>query len=81
MKKNLGLEILNEGDALLLNVYSVIPVNPAKFKKINAEGGKAFAEFMVSKETQQIIGKFGVEKFGSPLFFPDAGKREESLGK
>ena len=81
LKKNLGLDILNEGDAMLLNVYSVIEVNPAKFKKINAYGGKAFADFMVARATQEIIGKFGVEKFGSPLFFPDAGKKEESLGK
>lgn len=81
LKKNLGLDILNQGDAILLNVYSVIPVNPAKFKKINAEGGKAFADFMVAPDTQKIIGTFGVEKFGSPLFFPDAGKKEESLGK
>jgi len=81
LKKNLGLDILNQGDAILLNVYSVIPVNPVKFKKINAEGGKAFADFMVAPATQKIIGTFGVEKFGSPLFFPDAGKKEESLGK
>lgn len=81
MKKNLGLVILNEGDTMLLNVYSVIPVNPVKFKKINAEGARAFADFMVAPETQKIVGTFGVEKFGSPLFFPDAGKKEESLGK
>ena len=81
LKKNLGLHILNEGDALLLNVYSVIEVNPVKFQKINAAGAKAFADFMLSKDTQKIIGKFGVDKFGSPLFFPDAGKKEESLGK
>ena len=81
LKKNLGLDILNEGDAMLLNVYSVIEVNPVKFKKINADGGKAFADFMVAGSTQEIIGKFGVDKFGSPLFFPDAGKKEESLGK
>jgi len=35
----------------------------------------------VAKDTQKLIGKLGVEKFGSPLFFPDAGKKEESLGK
>jgi tungstate transport system substrate-binding protein len=81
LKKNLGLHILNEGDALLLNVYSVIEVNPVKFQKINAAGAKAFADFVLSKDTQKIIGKFGVDKFGSPLFFPDAGKKEESLGK
>jgi tungstate transport system substrate-binding protein len=73
-KDKLGLDILVEGDAALANYYHVIPINHEKFPKVNAEGGKAFAEFMVAKETQDIIGKFGVEKFGQPLFFPDAGK-------
>ena len=81
LKKNLGLDILVEGDAILLNIYHVIEVNPAKWPKVNAAGGKAFADFMVSKETQDIIKTFGVEKFGSPLFFPDAGKKEEELEK
>jgi tungstate transport system substrate-binding protein len=81
LKKNLGLDILVEGDAILLNIYHVIEVNPAKWSKVNAAGGKAFADFMVSKETQEIIKTFGVDKFGSPLFFPDAGKKEEELGK
>ena len=81
LKKNLGLDILVEGDAILLNIYHVIEINPAKWSKINVAGGKAFADFMVSKETQDIIKTFGVDKFGSPLFFPDAGKKEEELGR
>lgn len=81
LKKNLGLDILVEGDAILLNIYHVIEVNSAKWPKVNASGAKAFADFMVSKETQGIIKTFGVDKFGSPLFFPDAGKKEEELGK
>lgn len=81
LKKNLHLDILVEGDAILLNIYHVIEVNPAKFPKVNVAGGKAFADFMVSRETQDIVKTFGVEKFGSPLFFPDAGKKEEELGK
>ncbi|HQO82093.1 MAG TPA: substrate-binding domain-containing protein [Deltaproteobacteria bacterium] len=76
LKKNLGLDILVEGDNILLNVYHVIDVNPTKFPKVNAPAGKAFAEFMVSKEVQDIIATFGVDKYGSPLFFPDAGKPE-----
>jgi tungstate transport system substrate-binding protein len=75
LKKNLGLDILVEGDAILLNIYHVIEVNPAKWPKVNAAGGKAFADFMVSRETQAIIKTFGVDKFGSTLFFPDAGKK------
>ena len=81
LKKNLGLDILVEGDAILLNIYHVIEVNPAKWPKVNSPGAKAFADFMVAEETQGIIKTFGIDKFGSPLFFPDAGKKEEALGK
>ena len=80
LKKVLGLEILVEGDGKLLNIYHVIELNPVKSPKINAQGGKAFADFMVARKTQEIIGRFGVDKFGAPLFFPDAGKKPESLG-
>lgn len=75
-KDNLSLEVLVEKDAILLNIYHVMQVNPDKFPKVNAEGGKAFVEFMVSKEAQDEIAKFGVDKFGEPLFVPDAGKEE-----
>jgi len=81
LKKNLVLDILAEGDAILLNIYHVMEVNNAKWPKVNAAGAKAFADFMVSKDTQEIIRTFGVDKFGSPLFFPDAGKKVEDLGK
>lgn len=80
LKKNLGLDILIEGEPLLLNIYHVIEVNPVKWPKVNAAGAKAFAGFMVAKKTQEIIARFGVDKYGSPLFFPDAGKKPESLG-
>jgi len=80
LKKGLGLDILVEGDGILLNIYHVIEVNPKKWPKANFAGGKAFADFMVSKEAQSVIKTFGVDKFGSPLFFPDAGKKEEALG-
>jgi tungstate transport system substrate-binding protein len=76
LKKSLGLDILVEGDKVLLNIYHVIEVNPAKWPKVNIHAAKAFDEFMVSKEVQEIIAKFGVDKYGSPLFFPDAGKPE-----
>jgi len=81
VKKNLNLDILVEGDALLLNVYHVIEVNPAKWPKVNATGAKAFSGFMVGSEAQEMIRTFGKEKYGSPLFFPDADKKEGDLGK
>jgi len=80
LKKGLGLEILTEGDSKLLNIYHVIELNADKWPKVNARGGKAFADFMVAKKTQEIIGRFGVDKFGAPLFFPDAGRKPGELG-
>jgi tungstate transport system substrate-binding protein len=80
LKKNLQLDILSEGGAMLLNIYHVIEVNPAKWPLVNAAGARAFADFMVSRETQDVIRTFGVDKFGAPLFFPDAGKKEEDVG-
>jgi tungstate transport system substrate-binding protein len=69
-----------EGDGRLLNIYHVIELNTVKWPKVPAAGGKAFADFMVSKKAQEIIGRFGVDKFGAPLFFPDAGKTPGELG-
>ena len=80
LKRTLNLEILIEGDKNLLNIYHVITVNPNKSSQINAAGAKAFMDFMTSPETQQVIGKFGVDRFGQPLFFPDAGKTDEEVG-
>jgi tungstate transport system substrate-binding protein len=69
-----------QGDPFLLNVYHVIRVNPEKFPNTNLEGAKAFADFITSDEGQKIIAKFGADKYGQPLFFPDAGKTDEELG-
>jgi tungstate transport system substrate-binding protein len=76
MKNTLELDILSEGDKDLLNIYHVMQVNPDKFNNVNGDGGKAFVEFMVSEKVQKIISEFGVDKYGAPLFFPDAGKPE-----
>jgi tungstate transport system substrate-binding protein len=80
-KDTLSLDILGEGDAALLNIYHVIVVNPANCPKVNNTGAIAFADYMVSSATQKLIGSFGTEKFGQPLFTPDAGKDESTLGK
>ena len=80
LAKRVTLPILVEGDRALLNVYSVMEVNPANGPRVNATGGKALADFMVSPQAQNAIKSFGVEKFGQPLFVPVAGKREDDLG-
>ena len=79
-KARLGLEILVAGEPKLLNIYHVIEVNPAKWPKVNSAGARAFGDFMVSRKAQDVVRTFGKKEFGSPLFFPDAGKKPESLG-
>ena len=80
LRNRVNLPILVEGDRALLNIYSVMEVNPTNGPRINSVVGKAFADFMVAPETQNVIRNFGVEKFGQSLFVPVAGKKDEELG-
>jgi tungstate transport system substrate-binding protein len=71
-KSGLDLIIMVEGDKVLQNFYHVIVVNPEKYPDIQVEGARAFAAFVVSPEAQEYLNEFGVDKYGEPLFFPDA---------
>lgn len=75
----LELTILVEKDPPLINPYHVITVSPAKFPRVNVAGARAFADYLLSSRAQGLIGSFGVQEYGEPLFFGDAGKREEDL--
>jgi tungstate transport system substrate-binding protein len=79
-QKRAELPILVEKDRPLLNIYSVMEVNPANGPRVNAAAGKAFADFMLSPAVQAVIKTFGVDKYGQPLFVPIAGQREEEVG-
>jgi tungstate transport system substrate-binding protein len=72
-QKRISLPILVDKDKPLLNIYSVMEINPANGPRVNTAGGKAFADFMLAPETQAAIKTFGLEKFGQPLFVPIAG--------
>ncbi|MBI4011827.1 MAG: substrate-binding domain-containing protein [Candidatus Rokubacteria bacterium] len=78
--RRVTLPIMVEGDRPLLNIYSVMEVNPANGPRVNAAAGKAFADFMVSPETQALIRTFGGARFGQPLFVPIAGKADDEVG-
>jgi tungstate transport system substrate-binding protein len=73
-RDKLQLVPMVQGDTLLYNVYHVLELNPKNAPRINVEGGKAFADFMVAPATQALIGDFGKTKFGQSLFISDAGK-------
>lgn len=75
-QRRISLPILVEKDRALLNLYSVLEVNPANGPRVNVAGGKAFADFMVAPETQAVIRTFGLDRYGQPLFVPIAGKSD-----
>ena len=71
LRDRLRLSVLVEGDPMLLNQYSVTVVRGAS----NLEGARAFADWITSPAAQTLIGKFGVARFGRPLFAPIAETR------
>ncbi len=77
--KRIGLPILVENDPALYNIYHVMPVSAAKFPKVNASGGQAFADWLLSSEGQGVIADFGKAQFGRSLFVPAASMREDEL--
>lgn len=80
-RETLALEVLSEGDTGLLNVYHVIEMTKKAGGRVRPDGAKAFADWIVAPSAQRLIGAFGREKFGRPLFTPDAGADEAKLGQ
>jgi tungstate transport system substrate-binding protein len=72
LKEDLELSILVEDDPILFNPYGVIAVNPDKNPAIQNELANQFIDWIISVPTQEMIGQFGVEDFGQPLFVPDS---------
>ncbi len=70
--EGLGLVVLVEGDASLLNQYGVIAVNPEKHPGVNAAGARQFIDWMLSPETQDAIDAYSVN--GQQLFFANAAR-------
>src|SRR3954464_5316926 len=58
------------GHNLMLNVYNVYAVNPAKFPSVNLQGALAFLDFMTSPAFQAAIARFPSRQ--RPGFFPAA---------
>ena len=57
----------------------MIDIAPEAGERVNAAGGKALADWLVSPAAQEQIETFGVEKYGEPLFVPDAGKTDAQI--
>lgn len=72
MMDKLELKILLEKDKRLFNQYGIIPVRPTINDRIDHDGALSFVKWILSDETQKMIGEYGVDKYGMPLFTPNA---------
>jgi len=81
LQKEIKLKVLVEGDEVLLNYISLIPVNPKKFSRVNYEDAMTFVKWLTAPDKgQAIIRDFGIDKYGGPLFFPNSNDWRASQG-
>jgi tungstate transport system substrate-binding protein len=78
-KGNITLTALVTDGKDLLNVYSLIPVNPSKFPNVNSDAANKWIAFVTSKEGQDIIGKYGVSEYKQTLFTPFVGTEDPKI--
>jgi tungstate transport system substrate-binding protein len=62
------LESIVNGGKSLLNVYSVMAVNPLKVSNVSFNDAIDFIKWLVSDTGQQVIDSFGVADYGQHLF-------------
>lgn len=67
-----GNNLAENKDKALLNPYGVLAVNPAKHPSVKADLAQKFVEWILSVDTQKMIGSYGVDTFGQPLFYPSS---------
>jgi tungstate transport system substrate-binding protein len=70
MKGNPPLKVLVKQDAILLNQYSVLAVNPKRCPKAQYDLATAFSDWMAGAEAQGLIRDFKL--LGKQLFVPNA---------
>ena len=65
-----GADASQNPDDALMNIYSVIPINPEMFSHVDVAGAEQFVDWLCSTPMQETIGEFRVEEFGQSLFYP-----------
>lgn len=70
--------VFRDHDALR-NYYSAVLVNSDRIKGANEKLAEDFITFLVSDQAQEIISNFGIDEFGTAIYYPaaslDAGLR------
>ncbi len=65
-----GLEILVQGDLGLENLFSFVKLNPERFPGLKDQEAQSFVAWATGTEGRELIGRFGADRFGAPLFHP-----------
>jgi len=68
-QNTLSLKSIVNGGKSLLNVYSVMAVNPAKVGNVSFNDAVDFIKWLVSDTGQQVISSFGVADYSQSLFY------------
>jgi tungstate transport system substrate-binding protein len=69
-RANLDLEILCQHDPNMKNEYAAMIISQAKHPHVNFRAAQQFVDFLTSPDIQEVIGKFGIAQYGTPLFVP-----------
>ena len=65
----ISLESIVSGGKSLLNVYSVMAVNPAKVSNVSFNDAIDFIKWLVSEAGQQVISNYGKADYSQSLFY------------
>jgi len=71
--EGLSHAVLLAGDPLLRNEFALIPVSPERYLRLQHAAALRFVAWATGAGGQDVISRFGVERFGEPLFFPVGG--------
>jgi len=69
-RERIGLVVLSGDAPELRNVYAVLPVSPERFPRVHAEAAAALEAWLLGPEARERIARFGIARFGRPLFRP-----------
>ena len=63
-----NLDILVDSGSIMLNVYSVIAINPTACPNTDSTNAANMVEFLTSDEVQALIDNYGMSQYGRSLF-------------
>jgi tungstate transport system substrate-binding protein len=70
-QKRIDLVALSRPADALRNVYSILQLDSARFDHpLATSAAEELERYLLDASTQSRIGRFGVERFGRPLFTP-----------